>query len=327
MVAGHSIIRWNQMARPDGERDRLAVPVRRSVDGDTVEISGRALMLSRLYGGAAEPLRYPPGSAPESGSIYGFLTPDDHEVLVALYEHADATGGDLREVDALAFDLGCYRSSQRVLHWADSVGATFDGETGVPILYEFEPHEEAIAQRILTSKAIKDSAIPEDFLRNLLDPGFSPGHAVDLAYLEAVLYASSPTGADGATDPTAVLAPRPIERLAALLVAGKVPTPANVRRGRSDPVSADGFTDDAGSDDDDLFDRYASRVADAVPYLSDDLRELLGSLYAMTEQEHGSEGPHMKRVDRLVAAVAALRAADLLDRTDPPLTRLLRKRH
>lgn len=192
---------------------------------DSVEISGEGLMQSRLFPGT---------SGPGANSVYKFLTGSDRAMLSSLYTTASEAGGDLHQVDALAFDLANYRSSPAGL---DKVGTTFDA-SGNPIIYAFSPADEAAAQRILTSKAMSDTAIPTDFLRHLLDPGLAAGdHAVDFDALEKMVYANSTNGSDGAADPGAKLAPRPAERLAAMKAAGVLPDPAALRHPDADGAS------------------------------------------------------------------------------------------
>ena len=207
---------------------------------DTVQISGQALLLSRLFPSAT------PATASDiktventkaSGSIYTFLSSTDREILATLYKKGADTGGDLRQIDALAFDLANYRSTTP--SGLDKVGTTFDVD-GNPIQYAFSPTEEATAQRILTSKAMKDTGVPTDFLNHFLDPGLAPGdHAVDFGALEKMVYALSQGGADGAPDPLAILAPRPDERLAAMQTAGTLPIPADLRGGSGTDGSND----------------------------------------------------------------------------------------
>lgn len=193
---------------------------------DTVQISGRALLHNRLFPGTtAATAPVSTGNGQESGSIYTFLTGSDRDMLASLYAKGVASAHDLRQIDALAFDLANYRSSPAR---GDKVGTTFD-EDGNPVRYAFTPTDEATAQRILTSTAMKDTGIPTDFLKHLLDPGFAPAdHAVDFGDLERLVYAASLTGADGATDPSATLAPRPDERLATLRASGRLPDPPDL---------------------------------------------------------------------------------------------------
>lgn len=184
------------------------------------------MIRARLGHGAALPF-VTPQTAPGSGSTYAFLTAEDRVLIGNLYEDTQRTGGDLRQVDALAFDLGVYRSRPPGV-FTDSVGTQFN-QDGTPVLMELDAAEEQIAQRILTSQALSTTALPQPFLRTVLDPGLQYGGAVDFAFLEKVVYATASSGKNGERDPQAVLGPRPAERLAAMKASGQVPPPEVMR--------------------------------------------------------------------------------------------------
>jgi hypothetical protein len=178
---------------------------------------------------------------------------------------------------------------------------------------EYSPDEEATAQRILTSVAIKDSALPEQFLRHNLA---GAGHAMNFTVLEQIVYATSKTGGDGATDPNAVLAPRPRERFAAMQAAGEILTPEQARN-LMKPTS---------SNTKGTFDDYAPRIKTFAAFLTTD-KKALGSLYAATAEKCGTDSQQMKNVDKLARALATLRATGqgteddkpgLLDLLNPP---------
>jgi hypothetical protein len=296
-AAGREIASSSVTSSPSGAAD---------TESATVSISGRTMMLSRLFGAtdpSANPAIYQPGTAPSSGLIYSFLTSSDRDVVSSLYEYAQANSIDPVNVDHFAFDLGCYRATPNL---SDSVGQMFDSQTGEPLNLEFKnPGDEAIAQRILTSKAISDTQIPHDFLRAQLDPGIKGGHAVDFAFLERIVYASSASGSDGAQDPNAVLAPRPKERLAKLEAAGTLPSPEQMRASTS-------------SDSGTVFDKYAGRIHMLAQFLPDDVKGMLGALYATAEAKgSGPNSPEMTTVDRLARdlAVRAMTTAILLPNT------------
>ena len=286
-------------------KDVPASATRASGTADTVQLSsGRTIMLTRLFGTTdpqADPGMYSP-SGNRSQSVYRHLTGADQEVIAATYEYARDQGIDPQEVDNLAFDLAVYRSRPSSATFVDSVGHVFD-QDGNPVIWDFPPEQEATAQRVLTSKALNDSALPEDFLRNVLDPGLQPVHAVNFAFLEKVVYATSTSGSDGAQDPAAVLPPRPRERLAALQAAGQLPTPEEMRA-RSAPAPET----DAG----DHFARYAARVGGVQSFLSDDVKILLGSLYERAAEQYGPDSLEMKQVDELAKRLMVLRLSEVL---------------
>jgi hypothetical protein len=79
----------------------------------TVKLSGRAMMLSRLFRttdpGAEPPVAVSPASPDES--LYPFLQQQDREVLAKAYDFATEKGIDPSSVDAVARDLAAHRSS------------------------------------------------------------------------------------------------------------------------------------------------------------------------------------------------------------------------
>jgi hypothetical protein len=255
-------------------------------------------MLSRLFGTTdpnASPDVYRPGAAPASGRIYSFLTSSDRSLVSGLYDYAQANGVDPTAVDHFAFDLAAYRQHPNP---PDMVGSFFDAETGQPQDFAFkDPEDEATAQRILTSKAMRDTTIPRDFLQAELDPGRMGVHVTDFKFLEQVVYASSASGTDGAHDPTAVLAPRPKERLAAMQAAGTLPPPEQMR-----------MVNTSSSASSDLLATYAARIAKIAPSVTDSDRDMLSALYARAGQQDPSSS-EMKRIDHLAGQLSLLRMA------------------
>jgi len=263
---------------------------------DTVQISGPSMVASRLYRGTV--ITYTPGNGPASGTIYGFLTPGDRDLLAGLYEHAQTQGIDLEKVDHLAFDLGNYRSEPPGVVKYDDPGASYDTDGNLqPIA--FSPTDETIAQRILTSKAIKDSAVPEDFLRYELTPQTGTDKATDFTFLEQAVHATSPTGSDGATDPDAVLAPRSAQYFHAQQIAhGEILTPEQVKHlAAGHPADPPAFSD------------CSDRIPGLGRFLGDDDKNLLACLYDATASRYGPTSSRMKSVDRLARTLATLHLA------------------
>lgn len=172
---------------------------------DTVRISGESLVLSRLYSGTL--VSYPPGVKPSSGLIYGFLTADDRALLASMYEYAQDRGADLNEVDHIALYLSSYRGTPS--HVRSDAPMAIYNVNGDYVPIQMSEQNEAAAVRVLTSKAIKDSAVPEDFLRHLFTPITGRNSPADFRFIEGFVYATSRSG--DATDPDAVLAPRSAE--------------------------------------------------------------------------------------------------------------------
>lgn len=172
-----------------------------------VTISGKAMMLSRLFKTTdpSSESRVETNKSKPSGLVYDFLTQDDRKTISKLYDYASAKGIDPVKVDNVAFDLACYRRSDGVLGYS---GCDYDLK-GQPVERSLNPSDEAIAQRILTSKAINDTEIDHGFLRKILDPGYFPTHASDFQFLQQTVFAFSTLGPDGAADPNAKPVIRP----------------------------------------------------------------------------------------------------------------------
>jgi hypothetical protein len=175
--------------------------------GVKVTISGRAMMLSRLFrttDPSLEPSVETNKNKP-SGLVYDFLTHEDRETLSKVYEYAVANGTDPLKVDNLAFDLACFRHGEGVLMRSSCL---YDLQ-GNPVVPEFNPADEAIAQRLLGSRAISDTKIDHGFLSQILDPGYFSTHASDFEFLQQVVFAFSASGSDGSANPNAKPVVRP----------------------------------------------------------------------------------------------------------------------
>jgi len=122
-------------------------------------------------------------------------------MLATVYEYASANGVDPLKVDGLAFDLGGYRMAGPGGP-LDGAGRLYDLQ-GNPFIPEFNAQDEAVAQRVLTSKAMGDTLIDRGFLEAVFSPTRMSVHASDFSFLESVAYAFSGSGSDGATDPNA----------------------------------------------------------------------------------------------------------------------------
>ena len=275
---------------------------------DTVSISGRGMLSDRLFHG--RPVSYTPGYSAPSGTIFGFLTDADRDTVASLYEYAQTHGIDPAKVDNIAFDLGIHRSA----HASDEGPATMYDADGVLVPIAFSPDDETVAQRILTSKALKDSALPEEFLRYELTPATGIDKAADFHFLEQVVYATSPTGSDGATDPTAVLAPRSVDYFRSLQASrGELLSPEQARH------LAAGMPDRPPS-----FVDYAARVRTVAPLLADTDKSTLAGLYAAVTARYGPTSPHLQSIDRLARSMAVTHLTDTTrtgsPRRTPPAT-------
>lgn len=193
----------------DGIKSEKASTATSSANGAStkVTLSGKAVMLSRLFN-TTDPSLEPKVETNKSkpaGLVFDFLTHDDRQMLAKLYDYAGSNGVDPLKVDNVAFDLACYRQSEGILGYH---GCDYD-LTGQPVARSFNPADEAIAQRILTSKAVNDTGIDHGFLSKILDPGYFSKHASDFQFLQQVVFAFSASGSDGAADPNAKPVVRP----------------------------------------------------------------------------------------------------------------------
>lgn len=179
-----------------------------------VTISGQAMLMSRLFDYDNTSILHKDEAAPtatrSSTSVYSFLTDEDKNVLSSLYEMAASEGTNLVEVDNIAFDLAHYRRAGPGGP-IDTTGLLYD-EKGQVIISKFNPDDEAIAQRVATSKAMGDTQFDKGFLISVFTPGRTPVHASDFSFLERAVYHLSAKGFDGATDPNAKPLVRPIEQ-------------------------------------------------------------------------------------------------------------------
>lgn len=175
--------------------------------GDTVTISGHAMLLSRLFHTgdtqAQPPVKTILTTQDLSGNTYSFLSMDDRKLLERAYEYASANSLDPKQVDGLAFDLSLYRHMQVSGSTAEVTGL-FDME-GNPWVGKFNTHDTELAKRMLTSQAINETDMDKGFLAYMLNPQRNQGHAVSFESLEKFISALSPSG--GKTSDTSAAQP------------------------------------------------------------------------------------------------------------------------
>ena len=188
---------------------------------DNLTISGKALMLSRLFHTddiyVTPKIEYSTTTRNTSGLVYNFLTASDRGILARIYEYASNNGTDLDQVDHLAFDLACYRMAGASGGNRDTTGMITDNE-GRVLISHFSQEDTAAAKRILTSDAMKDTAIDGEFLLTLMNPGKKPTHATDFDFLEEIVVAfSSPGGTDPKNESGGL--PKPVSADVAVVLA------------------------------------------------------------------------------------------------------------
>ncbi|MGY2170733.1 hypothetical protein [Pseudomonas gingeri] len=166
-----------------------------------VSLSGQALLITHLYGGEPNPRFETVLDSTKSEKYY--LTSADRDLLAHIYEFAQEQGAAPRYVTSLARDLAEYRQFQNGTMLGNlNSGNRYDIE-GHQLSYSFTDKDAATAARILDGDVIKGSALDQDFLRYMLDPGHGAYHICDFDFLEKVITRFSTTG-----DPDVTLPPQ-----------------------------------------------------------------------------------------------------------------------
>jgi len=254
-----------------------------------VTISGKAMMLSRMFHTEdpnADPvIQYSSEPIRQSGLVASYLNASDRVFVSKLYEYAQQNGIDPIKVDAYAFDLGCYRSTEHILAYSP---ADYDLQ-GKPTARAFNATDEAIAQNIYASKAFNDTEVNHGFLQFMLDPGWDPVHATDFKFLQQVVFAFSSSGSDGSADPNAKPVVRP--KTSDFTPLEMPPADSNATSGAA------------------LFEKYAHRVEKLKNWLTDDDKSLLGLMYSLAEKKGESE---MKKVDGFAGKLVIMHLTEQL---------------
>lgn len=152
-----------------------------------INISGRALLLSRLFNNNNEQAEIPvetnttDSAVTGSKSIVHWLTNEDRATLEKAYEYADSNGVDLRYVDDLASDMAMYRYSKSVTQ-----GDIYNLE-GRKLTFDFTDSDKKIADRISNSEAVNETRIDRGFISWILDSS-KPNHAVRFDFLEYIVH-------------------------------------------------------------------------------------------------------------------------------------------
>lgn len=168
-----------QSALPPGKRtsaSEQSAPTGPTSNADHVQLSGHALMLSRLFG--QDEATYTGEVMTDRNSsttaLVPYLTGEDRAMLEKMYDYSVANSIDLQHVDALGGDLAFYR------RFGASSGAhdLFDAE-GHALAFEFSQADKAYAERIADNSAT--STIDQGFLQSELVVG---GRGTNFAFLE-----------------------------------------------------------------------------------------------------------------------------------------------
>jgi hypothetical protein len=136
-----------------------------------------------------------------------FLSYGDRRYLAQAYAYSAATGIAPEQVDALARDLSRYRAMRAVRTMRMAGGENGQTQAGplasTPQQGRMSAGDTALAQRMLASRAARDTRLDHAFLAWLLDPrggGWSSdgesGHAVSFSMLEKLLAGLAGVAAD-----------------------------------------------------------------------------------------------------------------------------------
>lgn len=175
-----------------------ATAISTPVPSTSVSLSGKALMLSRLFG-TTDPNATLPVLDGAHGMDRGnsgiqstnYLTENDRALIADMYSYAQQQGADLQYVDTLAVTLSRYRQSDngRLSGGFNS----FDAE-GHQLSSSYSPTDTATADRILNGNAINSTQLDHGFLRYILDPGMALGNTSNISFMEQMVTKFSDQG-------------------------------------------------------------------------------------------------------------------------------------
>lgn len=193
MIINTSTNAYSQMQNTSGVADKKVSlqPVQANgIQNNTssasgqVTLSGRGLMMSRLFGdsNANPPVQTQLTKDTMAMKGVNFLTESDRNMLSDLYAKAQQDGVDLRYVDDIVRDMGDYRMFSGVM--ANLNNGNFYDDTGHRLTYKFTEEDTSVANRILNGNGTASSPLDSGFLKYELDPGFSPTHCAHFDFLE-----------------------------------------------------------------------------------------------------------------------------------------------
>lgn len=212
MIIDSSIVKYQQNSSVASKSDTASIQEKSTTSttaiineqSTSVSISGRSLMLSRLFGNK-EPTVKPSGDllslANLSTSPAHFLTESDKDLLSKMYEFAQQQGADLQHVDSIGVELGSYRKADNgKLMSSFNNGQNFDLE-GHQVTLSFNEQNTKTVARILNSESINSTQLDHGFLQYTFDPGHGALSMIsDLQFLEQMVTKFSDKGADATLD-------------------------------------------------------------------------------------------------------------------------------
>lgn len=172
------------------------------VHGGSVTLSGRSIMLSRLF--RTQDTDSPPSVASASADLtrthlsqnpVDFLTKGDLSLVSDIYAYAKQNGADLTHVDTLAITLGTYRQFDNGKTLSGFNGSQFDSE-GHQLSSSYSPSDTATANRILNGDAIKSTRLDPGFLNYILQPTHALSNMASVDFMEGIVNRFSDRGAE-----------------------------------------------------------------------------------------------------------------------------------
>jgi len=188
------------MTRTDG----VAAPVSTAIPGNPatraeVSISGRALLLQRVFDVKDPAMEPPVKSRDAAGSFFMpdhlFLTHDDRDLLARIYEFAQEQNADLKFVDNLIFSLSGYRFHRD----GRTIGAHNEGQfdlEGHQVTHHFTERDAATAKRILASEALQTTELDKGFILRITNENYSGINHNHFEFMEQVINRFSAKGAE-----------------------------------------------------------------------------------------------------------------------------------
>lgn len=164
-----------------------------------VSISGRALLLQRVFDVKDPALEPPVKSRDVPGSFFMpdhlFLTRDDRDLLARIYEFAHEQNADLKFVDNLIFSLADYRFHRD----GRTIGAHNEGQfdlEGHQVTHHFTERDAVTARRILASEALHTTELDKGFILRITNEDYSGLHHNNFDFMEQIINRFSAKGAD-----------------------------------------------------------------------------------------------------------------------------------
>ncbi|NUU00596.1 hypothetical protein [Herbaspirillum robiniae] len=195
VIRGLVLVRMPSMAELVAAAPHLADILQVSNLAHSVQDSAYMVLLQRVFGVSRR--EDEPGVARRAGAspARDYLSFGDRRYLADAYAYAQSNGIAQEEVDALAADLAAYRRSRAAGAGQRGASSSRSETSGIaPQYYRMDPIEMVAAQRMLSSRAARDTHLDHGFLAWLLDPsgggwsdGELAGHTVGLSALEKLL--------------------------------------------------------------------------------------------------------------------------------------------